>query len=170
MRRLLFLVLLLAAFSGVAQTPEPATIPEIVRADRWSLAEGTHDGKRVVLRFRDGFRNRPDLSSYPRLVRVVWTYQSDATGMPDSQAGDQMGVFEDRLIEAVEPSQTAALVAVITTDGRREWMYYTSDAEEFDRRLTEMPQEKHGYPIEVSTEHDPEWSALYEEILSGLEE
>lgn len=168
MRRLLLLVVLFivpAAFSGKAM---PSTIPSIVKNDLWSLAEGAHNDKPLVIRFREEFRNKPDLSSYPRLVRVLWTYPADASGMPDSEASDQMGVFEDRLVAAVEPSQTAVLVAVLTNDGQREWLFYTSEVAEFGRRLSEMPQENDRYPIDLSTESDPAWSTFYDNILASV--
>ncbi|WP_093286236.1 DUF695 domain-containing protein [Pseudoxanthomonas sp. CF125] len=170
MRLLLLFIALFTMPSAFAGKAMPLTIPNIVENDRWSLAEGTHNDKPLVIRFRDEFLNKPDLSSHPRLVRVVWSYQANTSGMPGSDASDQMGVFEDRLVAAVEPSQTAVLVAVLTNDGQREWLFYTPDVSEFGRRLTEMPQEKDRYPIDISTESDPEWSTFYDNILPGVAE
>ena len=169
MRNYLLLVGLLATLSTVsAGKPIHRTIAQIVESDRWSVAEGTHAEKPLLVRFREGFQSKPDVSAYPYLVRVVWSYDADASGMPDALQSDSMSLFEDRLITAVEPNYTAVLTAVITNAGQREWLFYTSSVPEFGRLLTEMPQEKERYPIDIASESDPEWAALHEDILGGV--
>ncbi|MDX2220865.1 MAG: DUF695 domain-containing protein [Burkholderiales bacterium] len=146
------------------------TILQIVKRNLWSVAEGEHKNKPLVIRYRGEFRKKPDLSAYPRLVRVVWSFDANPSGMPSTSTSQQMSVFEDRLVAAVEPSQTSVLVAVITNSGQREWLFYTSDVAKFGQRLTDMPQEKERYPIAISSESDPAWNALYNDILSGVGE
>ena len=142
------------------------SLAQIVKDDRWSISEGIHGGKPLVIRFRDGFGSKPDVGAYPTLLRVTWTFNGGASGMPDQAASKQMEVFENRLVKVVEPDN-AVLVAVVSNNGAREWAFYTSDAAEFGRLLTEMPQEKERYPIEISAESDPAWSFLYDDILAG---
>lgn len=164
------IVLLFAFFStaACADTSTRLTIQQIIENDRWSVAEGTHQGKPLVIRYRGELSKKPDLRGFPRMVRIVWPYAANASGMPDSAASVNMGVFEDRLMDAVEPGQNAILVAVLTNGGQREWLFYTASVAEFGKRLTAMPQEKDRYPIELSSESDPEWSAFYDNILPGI--
>ncbi len=144
------------------------TVTQIIEADQWSLAEGLHNDKPLLIRYRSELSSKPDVSAYPVLIRVTWPFATDSTGMPDSSSSDAMATFEDRLVSAVEPTQDAALVAVITNNGQREWLFYTSSAQEFCRRLTDMPQEEERYPISLMLETDPDWSVLHENILAGV--
>lgn len=154
--------------AGPSMQQARPSLEQIVANDRWSLAEGMHDDKPLLIRFREELRARPDVTALPLLVRVVWDFDTDATGMPDGEAGDAMEVFENRLVDAVEPDRIAVLTAVVTHDGDREWLFYAADAAAFARRLTEMPQEPERYPIEISVERDPAWSALHDGILAGV--
>lgn len=147
------------------------TIIEIIAKDKWAVADGTHKNLPLIIRFRNEFhKNKPDISGHPHLIQVIWPYESDASGMPSENSSKQMEVFENRLVKAVETDGSAVLVAVITKSGTREWVFYSGSVDEFGNRLANMPQEKERYPIEITTEPDPEWSFLYSNILSGMKE
>ncbi|CAN7500205.1 DUF695 domain-containing protein [Pseudoxanthomonas sp. LjRoot143] len=146
------------------------TVVQIVESDQWSLAEGLHNDKPLLIRYRGEFASKPDVSAYPILIRVSWSFATDDSGMPESSASDAMAIFEDRLVSAVESHRDAVLAAVITNDGQREWLFYASSTREFGRRLTEMPQEEERYPISLTSENDSGWSVLHEDILAGVAE
>ncbi|MBU8975379.1 DUF695 domain-containing protein [Lysobacter sp. MMG2] len=167
MKHLLLVGLMLLPMAP-AKGATPMTVAQIVAADRWTLAEGECEGHPLFLRFREDFREHPDVSAYPHLMRVVWHYAPNAAGMPDRTASEQMGVFEDWLIAAVEPDQTAVLAAVITHDGDRQWLFYGADVRAFARALRAIPQGDVRLPIDVTTERDPDWTNLHEGTLSGL--
>lgn len=111
MRLLWLLFTLLAANSAFAGDRMPSTLQSVMEKDQWALAEGLHKGKPRVIRHREGLHGNPDLSGYPKLIRVVWTYPPAANGMPSPDSSDQMHTFEGLLVAAVEPSLTAFLVA-----------------------------------------------------------
>ncbi len=67
----------------------------------------------------------------------------------------RMYVFERRLIEAFEQDARAAVVAVVTFDGVRQWLIYTRDPEECGPRIGAMPQESKPYPITLLSQRDP---------------
>jgi hypothetical protein len=163
---MLLLLILLSPLPAPAAGPTPMTVAQIVAADRWALAEGECDGHPLILRFREDFRAHPDVSAYPHLVRVVWHYAPNSAGMPDRAASEQMSVFEDWLVAAVEPDRTAVLTAVVTHDGNREWLFYGVDVRAFARALRAIPQGD--VPIDITTERDPDWTTLHEATLSGL--
>lgn len=41
------------------------TVTQIIEADQWSLAEGLHNDKPLLIRYRSGFSSKPDVSAYP---------------------------------------------------------------------------------------------------------
>ena len=88
--------------------------------------------------------------------------------LPSDEQSAQMKVFEDRLCMAVERDAHAVLAAVLTFDGARQWVFYSGDVQELLARLGSMPQEAEPYPIELTTEEDPEWRYLHEQILKQV--
>jgi hypothetical protein len=130
----------------------------------WAIAEG-HTGEYP---FQVRFRRIPagfPRAGYPRRLNIFWTMRSpDDEGLASETELEALHVFEDRLIPAVEQDESAWLVAVLTGQSEREFVFQVVDPELFLRRLTEMPQEAERYPIEINLTDDPEW-AYYEAIL-----
>lgn len=136
----------------------------------WSIAEGEENGKPLYIRFRDEFRDKGADSAFPRLIQIVWKYESDENGLPTMEVVPALKAFESRLVEAVEPDKIAVLVAVCTNDGEREWMFYASGVTEFQNRLNEIQNDdEEPFPIDVTSARDPKWSAFFEETLGGLD-
>ena len=144
------------------------SLETIVKDDRWAVAEGMHNEKPLLIRFRNELQERPDVSAYPKLVKVVWSYSGGRTGLPDKSTDENMERFENHLVKAVEPVRIGVLVAVVTNDGTRKWVFYVSNVSAFGRALNDMPQEREPYPIQITAEDDPAWSFLYENIISGI--
>lgn len=144
------------------------TVSQILQNDHWSLAEGEDNGKPLFIRFRGDFRHKPDVSAFPRLVRILWSYQADENGLPTAEAVSGLKAFEQRLVEATQPAGIGVLVAAITNAGLREWMFYASGLKAFERALNEIQVGHDLYPIEVTSARDPAWSALHEEILDSI--
>lgn len=89
--------------------------------------------------------------------------------MPTPHDSQAMATFEDRLALAWEHDGHAYLAAILTLDGARQWVFYTSEVQECAQRLTDMPQEAEPYPLELTTELDPTWSWLHDQILSPFD-
>jgi hypothetical protein len=133
----------------------------------WSVAEGEDDGKPLYIRFRDEFRGRP-AAQFPRLIRIVWSYEADEKGLPTLEAIPSLKDFESRLVQAARA--IAVLVAAITNNGQREWMFYASGLAAFEACLNSIQEGQELYPIEVTSARDPKWSAYTEDILDSVTE
>lgn len=105
-----------------------------------------------------------DISNHPQLIQIYWNYSKHDSGMPSSVDSQHMEIFENRLVDALENDLTGILVAVITTGGVREWVYYTKSLDAFAERLHNMPQESAPYPIEIDTDNDPEWEYFFNQV------
>jgi hypothetical protein len=82
----------------------------------------------------------------------------DDNGLPTDEESRALEIFEDRLVAAVEPDEQSILCAVLTCNGRREFVLQTVDVKGFLARLTAMPQEVERYPIEIHHNPDQSWS------------
>ena len=146
-------------------------IARVVRQDQWALAQGLHNQKPLVIRYRTGFQDVSDLRGYPSLLHIIWVFEEpDGNGLPGEEETAALDQFEDRLLAAYEFDFHAALTAVITNDGARQWIFYTSDLEECARRLNTMPQNARRYPIELTADEDPRWTFLRDIVLGGISE
>jgi Family of unknown function (DUF695) len=142
---------------------------EVLRNDRWKCVQGENDVGPCVLRYRTPVLTPAEINGYGHVLKIVWPYADDNIGaMPSADDTEQMAEFEDRFRAAVEHDATAILTADLTFDGARQWVYYTGDVQECGVRLNNMPQSDEPYPLELTTEDDPRWEYLRDEILKDV--
>lgn len=95
----------LAGFSFAASDSRitaRSTIPQIVDRDKWAVAEGTHAGKPLIIRFRDEFRNKPDVAGYDSLVLIDWKYSMDKSGLPNKIDSANLENYEETVMTTLE--------------------------------------------------------------------
>jgi hypothetical protein len=149
----------------------PNPVSDLLKADRWSIAEILNNSDIAIgmIRYRTPVLSGREAQGYHKVLKVVWRYEPEDSGeLPSTEQSTRMGVFEDRFCGAVEHDALAALVAVLTFDGARQWVFYTGDVRECGARLNAMPQEAEPYPLKLTSEADPEWRYLRDEILKQV--
>jgi hypothetical protein len=162
------LAIVLCFQAVAAQNAIGSTVASIVEADKWTLAQGSHNGKPVVIRYRDGFESRPDISAYPHRLTVTWSFEPDKSGMPSRASNDVMTAFEDHLIIALERDLSAVVTAVITNAGSRQWVIYAKSAGVCANRIKAIPRKSDASPIALDSDDDANWSFFYVAILDGI--
>jgi hypothetical protein len=141
-------------------------VERLLRHDAWAAADGEGEGGPFILRFRTPIIHAGESAEHSHLVTITWPYAPEGSAaLPDDVTSSVMSVFEDRLCAAWESDCLAVLTAVLTFDGARQWVWYTRDVDECGERINAMPQEAEAYPIELTTEHDPDWNYLRNQIL-----
>ena len=139
---------------------------DLLEADRWTVCDGHIDQMPYTLRFREPVLQAHEPEDFSHLLRCVWPYALEGEGeLPDEALLAELEQFENRLCDALEGSGKAVLAAVLTLDGARQWVFYTSDVAACGDLLNHMPQEESPYPIELDAQSDPEWSYLREQIV-----
>lgn len=123
----------------------------------WYLAEDEIDDLPAFVRFRDNVESFISNGNYRNYIRFVWEFEADEHGLPTDEETERLETFENNLCEALEADDHAILSFAMTNNGLRQWVFYTQDVQESVRRLNEMPQEEERYPIELTTEEDPNW-------------
>ncbi|MDJ0970873.1 MAG: DUF695 domain-containing protein [Kiloniellales bacterium] len=148
----------------------PDRIRELVEKDVWALAEAHSAQGPMLKRFRTPILQPVDITSHRRVLRILWIYAEEGTGeMPSSEDSDRMEKFENLTCDALEKDHLAVLTAVVTFDGARQWVWYTSDVPACGQRINEMPQEEERYPIELDAFDDPDWGYLRNTILGSID-
>lgn len=130
----------------------------------WAGAEAEYNNHPLLIRFRE-FPKRFPKSKYPKRINIFWKmYETDENGLPTEDEFNRLETFEDRLVNAVEYDEHSILAGALTCNGKKEFIFYTTDVPEFMERLTNMPQEKERYPITIEKYNDPNWS-YFESVI-----
>ena len=161
------LVLVYAALVGACSmnptTPGPPTGSGTDKLE-WVIAEGRTPEYPYQLRFCK-IPASFSRSQYPIRLNVFWSMETpQPNGLASSEDIKRMHTFEERIVAATESNQVAVLPLILTGRGEREFVFFVRSSEEFLRALSQMPQEKARYPIEIRQSHDPNWTYYENEL------
>lgn len=162
-RFLLIIIGCLLSMSAVSEYTT-ADLKSVIKGDLWAISEGTHNDLPIMIRFRNKLDRNEHTDNHPQLIHVYWEYSEHESGMPTKIESSSMEIFENRLVDALESDLSGFLSAVITTNGYREWVYYTTSIDAFAERLHNMPQETDPYPIKIEADLDPEWDYFFNQV------
>jgi hypothetical protein len=125
--------------------------------DTWTVAEGLEDELPVIYRFRTGVPEGVSLPEYPYLLSILWQYEiENQSGMPSKEQNGQQFGFENAL-DQMDNIGHGTLMAVITGNGRREWIWYVNDAQEWLKKLHMFLEGHPVYPLEIEQTEDIDW-------------
>ena len=126
----------------------------------WTLAEATdEDGIPTMFRIRQ----IEPVGDQQEKLNIIWEYGPDCEfGMPSEDELSRMNECEELLTEFQFESGTCCLVAVLTGDGIRQWILYSSDIQSFGDFVNDSFPAYPPYPIEINHESDPEWNEYNE--------
>src|SRR4026209_848425 len=97
--------------------------------DPWSVAQHEKNGKPFVVSYRTERPQGIQTAAFPFLLSATWTYQPDEFGLAAAEGMERMDKIEDALASALETSQTAYLMVILTGNGERDWLWYTTGEE-----------------------------------------
>jgi len=126
-------------------------------ADDWQVFQGTSEGRALFARFD---RRAGRLASDPRYaiqIGVAVPFRApDSHGLPNPQEMEQLDAFEDALIEKV--AAKAVLVGVITTNGMREFVFYSGSGDWIPGFHEDLKATLPTHQVQVMARTDPSWS------------
>jgi uncharacterized protein DUF695 len=125
----------------------------------WQGLSGKIDGAPALVLLNTALRRFVGHPAYDRRLTVAIPFnQADPDGMPASQK--EFAAVQDigtRLGEALEEGQQCLLALTLMTQGRRQLILYTSDAEAALRRLDKARAEVETHRVEADVEWDTFW-------------
>jgi hypothetical protein len=78
-------------------------IAQVLKDDRWSVADGHTDTGPYIIRFRTPVLSPPDTAGYPERLTILWPYAEENSGaLPSDADTASLEQFEDRLCAALE--------------------------------------------------------------------
>lgn len=145
------------------------SVRQLLQDDKNSVAEiATRIGP-AVIRFRTPVLGGEEMPGYERLLAILWPYADSGHGeLPGSEVLEAMNAFEQAACEVLEQGAQAVLVAVLTFDGARQWVFYTGDVDQCRSRLATLG-DRETWPLTLMERDDPTWRYLREQILARVD-
>jgi hypothetical protein len=138
--------------------------PEIPAAgvpESWSVFRGQSEGKPLFARANLALKAFIGHPRYAHQVEILIQFRSpDDNGFPQSEESAQLMDLEDKLVPAMENDNEGILAAVITTNGFRRFIFYTSQPENIQPKLKSLQLQFAGHTIQGTVTEDRNWSAF----------
>ena len=129
--------------------------------ESWSILRGENNGQPMFVRLNTGARGVAGSAAYGIRVGVALPLRNPRPdGLPDQVESEQLQSIEDALIAA--SNERAILVAVITTSGMREFVFYTGTGEWIPDFHQRMMCSTSSHEVQCMAQHDPDWTVYHQ--------
>ncbi|HWU55207.1 MAG TPA: DUF695 domain-containing protein [Rhizomicrobium sp.] len=133
-------------------------------SDEWDFYQCQVEGKPASIMLDMGIHSQTPMAHFQDMAYLrLFLQRPAANGMTTSEEMDILNPFEDALSE-VAKENGAIYVGRVTTDGIRDFVFYASDRDAFERELTSAATAFTGYRFEIGSRWDPEWT-VYQNYL-----
>jgi Family of unknown function (DUF695) len=126
--------------------------------DSWSVCEGEYRGKPLIVRINTGLRPLVADSRYQHRIGAAVQFMSAGDdGLPSGEESWQVSEIEDLIAAALEAHHESVFAAVITTNGIREFVFYTSDPDAAEKKLVALAEKIDSHEIQRVIHLDADW-------------
>lgn len=128
--------------------------------DDWQLLQGEVAGKPAIVRFNRALQSLAGTDGYKdELIVSVKLAQPTDAGLTTAVEAGTLNTFEDALRHALGPAPSALLAVVMTTDGFRDFIFYTGEPMVAVRRIqSSVAPTFSDLNVDVRGRPDPEWT------------
>jgi Family of unknown function (DUF695) len=124
----------------------------------WSIAEGERSGGAMIIRTNTGYRDYGNVPGYEHQVGIAVPLKSpEAKGLPEAAEDAVLSDMEDTICSSLEEQAESLFVAVITTGGMREFVFYTREPHRVEQRVGELRQRITSHEIQLMIQSDKTW-------------
>jgi hypothetical protein len=124
----------------------------------WSVATANDHGNTLIIRYLVDLPNWANKANLPNLVAISWPFKSP-NGIPSPAESALMHDLEDSISEAAEKEKVGVLTMIVTGNGVCELQFYATSHEKFMHVVNVALAGKSRFPINISLQSDPNWSA-----------
>jgi hypothetical protein len=124
----------------------------------WSVGYGEHNGKPMFVRSNTGYKSFGSIAGYDHQVGIAVPLRSPKpTGLPSPAEDAEIGAIEDAICASLEQDAESLFVAVITTSGMREFVFYTRAPEQVTQRFEQLRSSTTSHEIQLMIQPDQDW-------------
>jgi len=130
----------------------------------WSVGQGDYHGNIMIVRSNTGYKEFGSLPGYEHQVGIAVPLRApEPTGLPSPAEEAELAQIEDALCQSLEAQAESLIVAIITTSGMREFVFYTRAPQNVKQRLEQLRSSITSHEIQWMIQPDKEWD-LYGQI------
>ena len=133
-------------------------VPESGAEQSWSMFQGEYDGKPLIARANVALKPYAGHPKYSHQVSVTIPLKNpNEHGFPGSDEASQLNDVEDKICAELERGNQCLFAAAITTDGTREFVFYTGDPQSVERKLTHLREIIESHTVQGKIKPDEDW-------------
>ena len=133
--------------------PDRLPLPE-----SWAVSTGEYAGKVMLLRVHEGYRQYGGVAGYDHQVGIAIPLRSPTEqGLPTPEENIEIQAIEDTVEAALEAGGASLQVAVITTSGMKELVFYTTSPEAVKHRFEELRGQTSSHELQLMIQRDAGW-------------
>jgi hypothetical protein len=130
----------------------------------WAILQGEENGKPMIVRRNNSAKQFASNSEYIYRVGVaIPLLEPNEVGFPSPEEMKSLNQIEDELSQQLEKDKISIQVLAITTDGMREFVYYTCDSKIVKQVIYNVRSKFSSHEIQFYVKEDKEWS-IYKEF------
>jgi hypothetical protein len=131
---------------------------------KWTVFHGEYQGHPIFVRLNDSARELLGSLDYRRRIGVaIPLLKPNESGLPSDSEIQILNQIEDELSAQFERNQMAIQVLSITTNGMREFVFYSRNDLDIESCLGDIRAKFSSYKIQSYSEDDKDWG-LYTEF------
>jgi len=112
----------------------------------------------MVVRANAGYREFGSLPGYEHQVGIAVPLRApESTGLTSPAEDAELGEIEDVICNSLQEHAESLLVAVITTSGMREFVFYTRAPEQLQQRFQQLRDRITTHRIQLMIQPDKTW-------------
>jgi uncharacterized protein DUF695 len=142
-----------------------ASRDQITIGQDWKVGQSKYAGKPLIARFNAGLQAIAGHPDYRYQVGIAVPLKSpNEHGLPSLDEDRQLAGIEDEITRTLEEDRESILVGVISTNGMREFVCYSSDADSVRRKFDRLQHSVTSHDLQLMIRLDPKW-AIYKQFL-----
>jgi len=126
--------------------------------DAWSVSQGDYNGKPIVVRAITGYRKFGGVIGYAHQVGIAVPLNApEPSGLPSSIEIGALDSIEDSICGLLETQRESLYVAAITSNGMREFVFYTRSPEQVKQKFEQLRRSINSHQIQLMIQQDKDW-------------
>jgi hypothetical protein len=127
--------------------------------ENWKVLKGEINGKPGTVRFNAGLDSLVGSEKYGQeLIISVKLKTPNEYGMPSENEADELNKLEDAVRPALQEGLESLLAVIMTTDGFRDFIFYTGNPMSAVKRLQVIQSSFQAMQVDVRGRPDKDWT------------
>ena len=130
---------------------------------KWSILSGQENEKPMIVRRNDSIKHYAEQSDFSyRIGIAIPLLDPNEVGLPSEEEMKVLNQIEGELSCQLEKDGVSIQALAITTDGMREFVYYTSNSQVIEQVIYNARRKFPSHEFQYYVREDKEWSVYKE--------